>query len=368
MTQHTTSVKGADNFTALLAESKKRVDDQLSLYAQNLIAETAEQFGEYPTEAVKAFVSVLERGGKRIRGSLAMTSYEMFGGTDQQLILQAACALEILNTYILVADDIQDRSQTRRGGKTVHVQLHDYHQAHHLGGDSQHFGESIAINAFLVAQHYAMNLLATLPTTAEIKIEAIENVNKCFITTAHGQTLDIFNEVLPCVSEEQVMNVLEWKTAYYTFINPLQLGAILAGAKKKDLDELAQYGLHAGRAFQQSDDILGTFGKESDSGKSPLDDIKEGKRTALVVYALGHAPHADALYLEQSLGNQSLNMTEFNHCKQIITSCGAVAYALEQTKQSVTAAQLVLQNNPHWPKKSRQFLSDLVQYIVNRKA
>lgn len=357
-----------DLFAQTIAAHKKRVDTALECYVSELQAVTAEQFGEYPLEAVNTFTDVLSRGGKRIRGSLAIVAYQMFGGKDAAMIDKAACALEMLNTYILIADDIQDRSPTRRGGKTAHVMMRDYHELHHLKGDAQHFGEAIAINSFLIAQHYAMNIFASLNVSADIRIKAIQNINKCFIATAHGQTLDIFNEVIETVDELDINNVLIWKTAYYTFINPLQLGAILAGASDTELKELADYGLHAGRLFQLTDDMLGTFGKESDSGKSPLDDIQEGKRTLLVLYALKHAPKSDAYFLEQCLGNQNLTMAEFDHCKKIIKDSGAVAYAQQEALQSEQSAAQVIDANPQWDQSSSQFLRQLTSYLLTRKA
>ena len=358
----------SSDFAARLAAYKQDIDNALAVYVRDLETQTAEQFGAYPLEAVMAFTAVLSRGGKRVRGALAMVGYEMFGGKDSALITKAACALEIMNTYILIADDIQDRSPVRRGGKTAHTLLADYHGKSHLAGDSAHFGNSVAINSFLIAQHYAMNLLASLPADSDTRIRAIENVNRCFIVTAHGQTLDIFNEAVEKVSEKQVLNVLEWKTAYYTFINPLQLGAILAGASDAELVELAAYGLHAGKVFQLTDDILGIFSDESVSGKNPLDDIKEGKRTLLTVYALEHAAKPDAYFLEQCLGNQELTMAEFEQCKQIITNTGALAYARKQAAEAADAASTVIVKNTNWPENTKHFLLDLVQYLVDRKS
>lgn len=355
-------------FSEQLSMYKKVIDTALDRHISHLQTTTQEQFGAYPAEAVKAFVSVLGRGGKRIRGSLAMVGYEMFGGTDTALITEAACALEILNTYILVADDIQDRSEVRRGDTTAHILLKEYHEKNHLSGESLHFGEAIAINAFLIAQHYAMNVLAQLNCPAETRIAAIENVNKCFIATAHGQTLDIFNEVVATVSESDVLNVLEWKTAYYTFVNPMQLGAILAGANNSDLKQLAAYGIYAGTTFQLTDDILGIFSDEAESGKSPLDDIKEGKRTILTVYALKHAPKSDAYFLEQCLGNQNLTMAEFKRCRTILRESGALAYAHKKAVESANAAAQIIVKNTNWPESTKQFLQDLVQYLVDRKS
>jgi geranylgeranyl diphosphate synthase type I len=246
--------------------------------------------------------------------------------------------------------------------------LRDYHETKHLAGNSQHFGESIAINSFLIAVHYAMNILASLSVEPEVRIKAIQNVNKCFIATAHGQTLDIFNEVVAKVSEQDVLNVLEWKTAYYTFVNPLQLGAILAGAKDSELQALAEYGIHAGRTFQITDDILGIFSTVSESGKSPLDDIKEGKRTLMAVYALDNATKPDAYFLEHALGNQNLTMAEFEHCKRILIESGALDYARTMATTSANAAAEVIVKNTNWPQNTKQFLLDLVQYLVDRKS
>jgi len=164
------------------------------------------------------------------------------------------------------------------------------------------------------------------------------------------------------------MNVMEWKTAYYTFVNPLQLGAILAGASDAELATLADYGRHAGVTFQLTDDILGIFSDQSESGKSPLDDIKEGKRTLLVVYALKHAQKSDVYFLEQCLGNQNLTMAEFEHCRRILTDSGALAYAQKMAAESATAATEVIAKNTNWPQNTKQFMLDLVQYLVVRKS
>lgn len=362
------NTKTKADFTSQLLDYKNTIDSALNQHINILESNTAEQFGGYPLEAVQAFTSVLARGGKRIRGSLAIEAYKMLGGTNKQLIIQAACALEILNTYILVADDIQDRSESRRGGKTAHILIKEAHQKRHFSGDPQHFGEAIAINSFLVAQSYAINVLAGLDADPKAKLKAILNVNNSFIATAHGQTLDIYNEAVANVTEQDVMNVLEWKTAYYTFVNPLQLGAILAGADDIELSNLLEFGRYAGITFQVTDDILGLFSTEQQSGKSPLDDIKEGKRTLLIVYALKNAPKADAYFLEQCLGNQDLTMAEFDKCKQIVIDCGALVYARNKAEHSAKAAIDVIVKNTKWPKKSKQFLTNLVQYLLVRKS
>ncbi len=356
-------------FLTTLGKFKTAIDADIEQYCEKLLSESYENFGEYPTEAVKAYCELLSRGGKRIRGALTMTSYKMLGGTNDTVALQAARAIEMLHAYILMVDDIQDRSEVRRGGPTAHIILKNYHEAHHLKDDSLHFGESIAMNGLLFGAHSAINVLADLDCNDTLKLAAIKNVNQHFIATAHGQSMDIFNEVLETVDEQDVDKVLLWKTAFYTFMNPLQLGAILAGGTTKDLKMLEEYSLSAGRVFQITDDILGIYSEEDLSGKSPLDDIKEGKRTLLTVKAIELSPKADAYFLEQMLGNKLLTSAEFQRCRDIIESCGALEYAKKQASDSVVDALASLQKDKgSWENEQVDFLSQLVQFLLNRKS
>jgi len=354
------------DFKQQLARYAGLIDADIAGYVDRALADTHEQFGVQPTEAVKAYCAVLSRGGKRIRGALTMQSYYMFGGTDDRVAVQAARVIEMLHAYILMADDIQDRSEIRRGGPAAHVMLRDYHQKHRLRDDAQHFGESIAINGFLFGVHSAMNELLAIDVDDNYKQAALRSVNTQFIATAHGQSQDIFNEVSDTTSIDDVDKVLLWKTAYYTFLNPLQLGALLAGARQADLSGLEAYSLAAGRVFQITDDVIGVFGTEADTGKSPLDDIMEGKRTILAVKALELAPKPDAYFLEQMLGNKKLTGAEFTRCQEIIKESGALAYAKTQAKESADKAIQSLDQLAAHSKEHVTFLRQLVDYMLTR--
>lgn len=351
-----------------LATYKALIDADIKQWTEQAVSDSHEEFGVYPTEAVKAYCDLLNRGGKRIRGALTMNSYFLFGGTDRAVALHAARAIEMLHAYILMVDDIQDRSELRRGADAAHIILKKYHEKHYLKDDAQHFGESIAMNGFLFGAHQALNVLADLPLDADKKLAAIKNVNKHFIATAHGQSMDIFNEVVQTVEESDVDKVLLWKTAYYTFMNPLQLGAILAGASEKEIKTLEKYSLSAGRVFQITDDIIGVFSNEEASGKSPLDDIKEGKRTLLTVKAIELASKTDAYFLEQKLGNKQLTQAEFQRCREIIEQSGALKYARDKAKESVVDALTSLDDlNSDTTSEEYEFLVQLVQYLIDRK-
>jgi geranylgeranyl pyrophosphate synthase len=369
MATKTTKSTDIESFKKKLAEYKKLIDADINKYARAIEHTTLKVYGKQARVATDAYLSILTRGGKRIRGALVMTGYEMSGGTDREMILQAARAIEMVHAYILIIDDIQDRSLTRRGGPAAHVMLADYHRQQQLADDSAHYGTAIAINAALSGMHAAQMILANLIADEELRLKVISILNRTMLITAHGQTADVTNEMTASVDEADVDRVMEWKTANYTFLNPLHVGMVLAGADCDATDAITDYAKHAGRAFQITDDILGIFGTEFESGKSPLDDIKEGKRTLLTVYALKHANNADKNFLIQMLGNHNLTQAEFARCKDILIECGAFEYARKEAGKHVTAASKSLKekSNGFWNPDGLKFLNGLAEYLLIRQ-
>jgi geranylgeranyl diphosphate synthase type I len=100
--------------------------------------------------------------------------------------------------------------------------------------------------------------------------------------------------------------VATYKTAYYSYMLPLQVGSALAGAPLEELDNYREYSLYAGFGFQMQDDIIGIFGDESTTGKSRKSDIVEGKKTLLMADALSHTNAAGRDVLQSALGNTKL--------------------------------------------------------------
>lgn len=354
-------------FKTKLQQYKHALDKDIAAYGKIIAQSTLQEYGVYSRVASDAYLDILSRGGKRIRGALVMLGYEMSGGQDMQVALKAARAIEMIHAYILIIDDIQDRSSVRRGGPAAHTLLEQYHQSHHLAGNTEHFGISLALNAGLGGAHAAQMILANLDCSEEIRTKIISIVNRTMLVTVHGQTNDIVNELIADVDERAVDRVLEWKTAHYTFLNPLHVGMVLAGADCHATDAITDYAMFAGKAYQITDDILGTFGEEQESGKSPMDDIREGKRTLLTVYALEHASAADQNFLIQTLGNQHITPTEFERSKRIIKECGALSYVQTQAMQNAEKAIASLKEHAdRWSADGVSFLTGLAQYLLGR--
>lgn len=200
-----------------LSEYKTLIDQDVALISRRIYNQTEETYGQYSGDVVKAYLDVLSRGGKRLRGALTMHAYFMAGGDDDRVAVRAATCIELLHAYLLVIDDIADRSRLRRGAAAAQVMLEQYHIEHHYKGDAIHFAASQATNGALVGAHIALGEIGRLRVSDARKLRALDIINEAVVTTHQGQINDIMNEVVPYVSEADVRQVMTWKTAYYTF-------------------------------------------------------------------------------------------------------------------------------------------------------
>lgn len=353
-----------------LTAYKQLLDGVIITYCDELLNASEDGFTSYSRDVVATYCDILRRGGKRMRGALVMNAYQMLGGTDQQVSLKAAQAIEMVHAYLLIVDDVCDRSLMRRGGPSAHVLLTEQHRAMQMKGGSEHFGVSQALNAALLGSHLAQLELTKLGVPDQFKLEVLHDLNQALVVTLHGQINDIFNEAIQHVSELDVEHALLWKTAHYSFETPLQMGVTLAQADDPVAAEIIrEYSNHMGLAFQIVDDILGTFGNSFESGKSAMDDIKEGKVTLLISRALERATMDQREQLLGALGNQKLTPDELDACRQIIEDTGALDYARQRANNHAARAVEALDKAPgSWSRDGVAFLRELAGFVTNRKA
>lgn len=355
-------------FKQQLKKYKQLIDADIADYVHTIKSGTERDYGARSLVSVDPYCAILEAGGKRIRGILAMVGYEMMGGTDQKMIVQAARALEMIHAYILVIDDVQDRSHIRRGGPTAHRIITEQHQNMGWKDDSDHIGMSLALNGALLGAHAAQIVLANLDVPQELRIKVLNITNRTMMITVHGQTNDLLNEVSDDVSVDTLKNVIQWKTAHYSILNPLHVGMVLADAGCEDTNAITQYALHIGNAFQITDDLLLFSTAQDNSGKDPIDDVREGKQTVLTIHAIGNAKADDATFIDSCLGKKDLSNVEFDRFKQILIDCGAVDHARQIANEHVAVArQSLAEHKNRWKPESVIFLDELAQYILARK-
>jgi geranylgeranyl pyrophosphate synthase len=319
-------------------------------------------------EPVDTFCDVLLRGGKRLRGQLAMKSYFAHGGTNEAVAIGAARVFEIIQTSLLIVDDIADRSRLRRGGPSAHIQLEAFASKQGMKGSALHYGQVQTMNIAYAGLHKATIELLALPVESDVARAACAQFHENVLTTINGQIDDIYNEATrEPVPEEAIESVMERKTAYYSFLSPIELGACLAGAA--DISPgLHDYSIHAGCAFQIADDIIGTFGTESETGKGTNDDIYEGKMTLLAHYALLHGTDDQQKILADTLGNETATTEACDAVRAIFKTTGALAFTKKRLGEHESMALDALKNDAMTNPEFIDFLRRLGDYLVNRKA
>jgi geranylgeranyl diphosphate synthase type I len=350
-----------DRFKIELQNEKTQIDNYIAEQSQDLLSQVRREYGERYSDVFDAYLDVLGRGGKRVRGILAKRTYEFFGGKDKKVALEAALVIEMLHDYLLVVDDVEDESDLRRGEPAAHILLRQHHAKHKLAGNKSQYGLSQAINSALAGQNIAFTRALNLPVKNEFKVTALSFLNDFLTKTCFGQLGDFNNEAFKTSDAEDVRQVLRLKTAYYTFYMPVYFGASLAGAQISD--EFNEYLMNTGICFQIYDDIIGTFGAVDKTGKSNMSDILEGKRTLLVIYAQEVANKRQKAVLEGALGNKQLTAEGFAEARKVIEDTGALKRCQEEARQLIDKANDSLAKTD-LPPHAIEFFKNLAEYVL----
>jgi len=331
----------------------------------------AENYTDHAVDYISELRNITLAGGKRLRGSFVFYSYLMNGGKDLKEILKISAAIEIIHSFLLVEDDFMDIAETRRGYPTIHETYLLMHKQKNYKKESTHFGNAIAVNVGIIADHIALNIIVKSGFPDNLKLKALDRLNRQIITVGHGQVHDMLNEVRLDLTEHDIVNVLYWKSGIYTYDNPIIVGAILAGACDEKIKALSEYAIPGGVAFQIQDDILGTFGDEEKMGKPADSDIKEGKQTLLTYKSFEKASKGDRAFLEHVIGNQDATKKEIEKVRKIFIDTGALEYSKKKAIDFVTKAKDSLIKNAKiykdWKQEGIYYLEGIADYMIDRE-
>lgn len=275
-------------------------------------------------------ISNLVTGGKRLRALMCYWGWRGAGGPAGDAdILTAGCALELFQAAALIHDDIIDRSDTRRGGPSVHKRFSQLHEMNGWALDNERFGHAAAILTGDLCLSFSEESFTQIGARAASGSEARRIFNLMRAEVMAGQYLDILEEVAgpvrdPAGSVDRAKSIIRYKSAKYSTEHPLALGGALAGASAELLKGYSEFSLPLGEAFQLRDDVLGVFGDPETTGKPAGDDLREGKRTVLVGFAINLAAAEEAAYLDEMLGKPDLGQDDVARIRQLIVDCGAL--------------------------------------------
>lgn len=262
-------------------------------------------------------------GGKRLRPTFAYWGWRSAGGEAGGPILKAASALEFLQACALIHDDVMDGSDTRRGKPAAHRRLASMHRSHGYLGSPEDFGTGSAILLGDLCLSWSDELLMA----SDLPVESLRAVKPIFdemrTELMAGQYLDLLEQARGAFSLEESLRVARYKSAKYTVERPLHIGAAAAGADAGHLQQLTDFGIPLGEAFQLRDDLLGVFGDPAETGKPAGDDLREGKRTALVALAWNNADAVQQDLLRRHLGDPAITPAMVDELRNVIAQTGA---------------------------------------------
>jgi len=324
---------------------------------------------DWPDGAPRGVFTTLHRfvlaGGKRLRPLFCYWGWRSAGGVDGTPIITAAAALELFHAFALIHDDIMDGSDRRRGEPSVHRLFADLHTRSSWRGDPASYGRNTALLCGDLCAAWADQMFHECGLSAEQVHQGYGVFAIMRTEVIAGQYLDLVSGVGDG-SVASALTVIRMKAARYTVTRPLQIGAALAGADSEALAALAAFGDPLGDAFQLRDDVLGVFGDPAVTGKSIIDDLREGKPTVMMALARGSADRDQQRRLKELFGNPDLDPAGAAELRQIIIDTGALDRIEQMIKVRTDGALAALADAPV-SAEARPMLTTLAAEAVDRR-
>ena len=295
------------------------------------------------------------RGGKRLRPALCMLSCEAWWGKQEQAV-PTAVALELLQNFFLIHDDMEDESLLRRGKPCLH----------------RIWGVPYAINAgdatFVKVWETLMANRGALGDEKALEIagEFVALSNR----TTEGQMREMYwvREKEWDLTERDYLEMAAEKAGYYTVVAPLRLGAICAGrgGLKGNFDS---WGIKWGVAFQIQDDLLNAVGGKK-YGKEIGGDVYEGKRTLLLTHLMEHCNYKQKKEIMKIMNKPREKKTakEVRSVLKAMGDCGSVDYARKTARRLAEEAKSGFEKSFADARRgeAKDALAALIDYVIER--
>jgi octaprenyl-diphosphate synthase len=262
-------------------------------------------------------------GGKRLRPILVLLSGRLLGDANDGLVRMAA-VVEMIHTATLVHDDVIDLAKTRRGRPSVNVVWGNHTSV--LAGDW------LYMQAFQVAlRERSFQILDLLISLTQMMVE--------------GELLQLERVGKIAVNETDYMELIDRKTASL-FAACARLGALSVGANEATEQKLGDYAWNLGIAFQLVDDILDFTSREKILGKPVGNDLREGKVTLPLIYALETGDAEERKLVETVLADGNYDQVPFGKILQILNRHKGIERAQERAQMFTERARAIISEFP----------------------
>ena len=315
----------------LIAPELARVEDELRGYTRSDITPIS-QIGEY----------LLNAGGKRIRPAMLLLTAKMLGEVSPMTIRLGA-VVEFIHNATLVHDDIIDAADTRRGRPSA----------------NSHWGNSMTVLAgdWLYMQSFAMAL-------AEKNFEVLNTLIDITQKMVEGELLQLTLLGKLQTTERELLDIVERKTAYL-FSGCTKLPAIAAGMNHGSAERLAEVGKSLGMAFQLIDDLLDLTSSADVLGKPVANDLKEGKMTLPVFFAICNARPEDTVKVQKVLDERAFHSVDRAEILRLVERSEGLERTRSLAKEYAARAIRLLEEFPS--SVYRDAMIRIPEFILNRE-
>ena len=315
----------------LIAPELVLVEEELRGYTRSDITPISE-IGEY----------LLNAGGKRLRPALLLLTAKMLGDVSPMTIRLAA-VVEFIHNATLVHDDIIDAADTRRGRPSA----------------NSHWGNSMTVLAgdWLYMQSFAMAL-------AEKNFEVLNTLIDITQKMVEGELLQLTLLGKSQTTEQQLLDIVERKTAYL-FSGCTKLPAIAAGMNHGSAERLAEVGKSLGMAFQLIDDLLDLTSTTDVLGKPTANDLKEGKMTLPVLFAISNARPEDAVKVQKVLDEREFRSVDSVEILRLVEKSEGLDRTRHLAEKYASRAVRLLEEFP--TSVYRDAMIRIPDFILNRE-
>ncbi|MEQ8953440.1 MAG: polyprenyl synthetase family protein, partial [Gammaproteobacteria bacterium] len=287
------------------------VPSQRLQHFRGLVAADLESVNEFIVSQLQSEVNLVENighyivaaGGKRLRPLLVLLAAHCCGVRDQRHV-SLATVIEFIHTATLLHDDVVDMSELRRGRPTVNAEWNN--------------PSSVLVGDFIYSR--AFQILVQIGDMSIMRIIA-DTTNKI----AEGEVLQLITKNNPSTSEADYMRVIEHKTAIL-FQAAAHSAAVLTNAPAPLQQQLREFGMHLGIAFQLVDDVLDYAGDSAELGKNIGDDLAEGKPTLPLIHAMEHGSAEQAKLIRRCIEADRVNSGNLDEVFDIVLNSGALDY------------------------------------------
>jgi len=281
---------------------------------------------------------IVGAGGKRLRPAVLLLIAAALG-TRGTVAHKLAAVIEFIHTATLLHDDVVDESDLRRGRPTANAMFGN--------------AASVLVGDFLYSRAFQIMVEAGSMRVMSILADATNRI-------AEGEVLQLLNIHDPTVDEQRYLRVVERKTATL-FEAAARIGAVIAGADAVTESRCLRYGASVGTAFQIVDDILDYSGHAEELGKRLGDDLREGKVTLPIIYALRGANTKQRELIEGAIRDGG---GDFVQIARVVHETGALEFSRARAEDEAHAARTAASSLP--ASDFRVSLLDLIDLAIRR--